>query len=609
MERLNQKYFVALLFLLIPFALYAKSYTIDRIDIQAELMHDGSLKIEETRTYSFHGSFSWADYLLPLKAATPGQSLGTVKDFELSDGNSFYRESSDKSPGTYILTLGSEKMHVKWFYRAQNETRSFTLRYTVTDAVTAYSDISDFCYQFVGRANEKQIGTVEVSIRLPQPARYGEVRAWAHGPLWGKTSFDYGILKMFSSPLPPRHCWEARITFPASWIPDAAKRIDRQMLNTIIEEETRLAEEANAARERARQDLIIRSENERLAWHIAAVLSIVGAAGVIFFFFKFGQRAQVSYNQDVDPTIPDHPPAIFSGLYYNKMVTGNALVATLFDLARRGFISIEQKEPVERKWWRIDRTLFLIKANRDKWMAEIEKLAPYERSLLDFTFNDLGEGKEAVDFLDFRKHPGKVRKWFYKWREILLADLKTIPFYTKESKKGTIYSAIFSALIVIGGIATLVTLGRPGLMAAICGLLYIVSSIFILRLTPEMKQRKRQWRAFRKYLTRYYFASETDTGFLFRMPDFLIYGLAMGVGSTTIRRLMEHVPSDQRTTYFPWYVYSHGAGMNVPAADFASAISSMVSVASSTMSSTTGAGGGASAGGGGGAGGASGGAG
>ena len=59
--------------------------------------------------------------------------------------------------------------------------------------------------------------------------------------------------------------------------------------------------------------------------------------------------------------------------------------------------------------------------------------------------------------------------------------------------------------------------------------------------------------------------------------------------------------------YFPWYIYPHGAYASP--AEFATAISSVVQIASSTMSSSSGAGGGASGGGGGGGGGASGGAG
>ena len=50
-----------------PLTVSAKSYTFDRLSIEAEVLEDGGVLIEEIRTYTFRGSFSWADYKLPLQ--------------------------------------------------------------------------------------------------------------------------------------------------------------------------------------------------------------------------------------------------------------------------------------------------------------------------------------------------------------------------------------------------------------------------------------------------------------------------------------------------------------------------------------------------------------
>ncbi|MEW5806195.1 MAG: DUF2207 domain-containing protein [Acidobacteriota bacterium] len=593
---------IIILFLLIPSAVQSKSHSMEWIDIKAAILDDGSMRIEETRRYEFRGQFSWADYRLPLK------DLGRIKDFEISEGDRIYQESRSEDPGTYTMDISRDEMYLRWFYRASNEKRSFTLRYTITDAVAVYNDVAELYYKFVGESNAKRIGSVNVSIALPYPARHDEVRAWAHGPLWGTIEFKYGILKMDISPLPSHTFWEARVSFPTPWVPHAQKRINQNRLQQILDEEARWATSANAERKRAERMLLKNAENERLGWHIAAVLSAVGVIGTASFYFRYGRRVQVSYSQSVDSSLPEYPPAIFSSLYYNKQVSGKAMVATLFDLARRGFITIEQKEPVERKWWRIDRTLFMIKQDFSKRRSSGEELPPYEQSLLNFVFNDLGAGKESVDFLDFSRHTSKVRRWFREWRKILNDELRAIPFWDREGVKGTILSMVFSVLIVAGGLLITIFLNhKPGFFVIIIGCLCLFFSLFILSYTPEMKLQKLKWRALKRYLTRYYFESETDQGFLYRIPEFLIYGIAMGIGTAVVKRLMQRIPSDQHTTFFPWYIYS--GGFHASVGDFAGVISSMVSVASSTVSSSTGAGGGASAGGGGGAGGASGGAG
>jgi uncharacterized membrane protein len=79
----------------------------------------------------------------------------------------------------------------------------------------------------------------------------------------------------------------------------------------------------------------------------------------------------------------------------------------------------------------------------------------------------------------------------------------------------------------------------------------------------------------------------------------------LGIGKKSIEKMIATVPSDFHNSYFPWYIYAHGASQSP--ADFAQAISSVVTLASTTISSAAGAGGGSSGGGGGGAGGASGG--
>ena len=48
------------------FAKSSKQYSLDSIYINAEICSDGCLQIEESRSYRFKGSFSWADYSIPL---------------------------------------------------------------------------------------------------------------------------------------------------------------------------------------------------------------------------------------------------------------------------------------------------------------------------------------------------------------------------------------------------------------------------------------------------------------------------------------------------------------------------------------------------------------
>ncbi len=374
----------------------AKSYRLDRVVIMGEVTAHGSLKIEESRTYSFRGRFSWADYRLPL------DELGTVTDFSLREDSQVYRMVANKDPGTYQVEQSNSEFYVKWFYRARNETRTFVLNYTVTHAVTKYADVAELYYKFIGEANPKAIDSVRVSIRLPQPADTAFVRAWAHGPLWGELRFEGGQIAMNASPLPARRYWEARVVFPNSWLDDALPSNSEERLPAILADEQRWAREANELRQRELQDLAERRENERKAWPIAAAISAAGLLGIALLYHKFGRGYDVPYRQKIDSTIPDDiHPTLASYLYYQKQMTGNALMAALLHLANRGYLKIgEQPAATGGRRFGAKKPRFMIQLENPDWRFD-SSLMNFEASLLEFLFDELANKSGQLDIDDF----------------------------------------------------------------------------------------------------------------------------------------------------------------------------------------------------------------
>ena len=196
----------------------ARSYSLDEVVVSARVDRDGSLWIDETRTYTYDGRYSWAEFRLPL------DRVGRVSDFSLTEGDRAFAPGTDDAPGTYRLESSDEEMHVRWHYAAEDETRSFRLRYRISDAVDLHADVAEIHYQFVGVINPQAIGRVTVELELPRAAAFDEVRAWAHGPLNGRVELqDSGRLSFDIAPLPAREMWEARATFPVDWMAAAAR--------------------------------------------------------------------------------------------------------------------------------------------------------------------------------------------------------------------------------------------------------------------------------------------------------------------------------------------------------------------------------------------------
>ena len=595
---------VTVLFFLLSIlnSVIAKDYQLNEIQIQARLSAEGTLRIEESRTYVFNGSFSWADYRLPL------EKLGHIENFQLFEEEVRFSESQGEEPGSYSTTISADEFYVKWFYQAKNEKRTFKLIYEVTDAVTVYNDVAEFYYKFVGEDNTRQVDKVEIWLDLPQSAGSDQVKAWAHGPLHGLVSFQNGHLFYSISPLPAHHYWEARVIFPFTWIVSAGNRIDEDHESRVLQEEARWADEANRKREQAIRDTKEMSQRTTKARQIGLALCGGGLLIWFFLFIQYGRAVDIPYTQKIDPNYPqDMPPALVSALYYNKQVYTQALSSTLFDLARRGFISLEQNTPPAKKWWQSSNHFFLLKLNRTRFDQERSGLLDFEQDLLLFLFDQLAAGSGEISSDKIKKESSQVRAWFRKWSKILQGHYQSISLYESVSKKATAIAVVFSILIIIAAALAAIWIEESASIAILGGVVCLGISFTILRYTPELKLKKKQWQAFRRYLRTFHISGEDISQKLLVINQYLVYGLALGLGEKELRNLIGIVPESKSAEYFPWFIGgTHGPSGTV---NLASALSSMVSIASSTFSSAAGAGGGASAGAGAGAGGASGGAG
>ena len=128
--------------------------------------------------------------------------LGEVKLFSLREGSQNYYQSNDESPGSYYMENRDNSFYVRWFYRAKDQTRTFVLKYLVTDAINTYNDVAELYFKFIGETNQKDIGFADINIKLPKYATQDSVRIWLHAPLHGLIKFSDGNVNLSISPMP-----------------------------------------------------------------------------------------------------------------------------------------------------------------------------------------------------------------------------------------------------------------------------------------------------------------------------------------------------------------------------------------------------------------------
>jgi uncharacterized membrane protein len=582
-----------------------KDYSISSATIEAQLNSDGSMDIDEKRTYEFQGHFHWATYFLPT------DRTGGVVDFSFGEEGRIYIPGYQEEEGTYQYEETPGAINIKWFFDAKDETRTFILSYRILDVVKRYQDAAILYHKFVGTGWDKSSAQVRVMVYPPESAGPKEVRAWVHGPLWGTAQImDNGSVLAEVRSLPAKTFWEIRATYPTSLFPQISTTIPQQVVPQILAQEKQWADEAN----RKREEWIKKQETKKLKiqygrW-IVLILSGIGFWTVIGLYKRYGKKHNVSFPDTLYSELPSEiPPALLSHLLYRGQLGGRALVGTLLDLARRGFLKIKEDVKIKKGiFGSSKKRLYTLQFIRDFHAENKGNLQNFEESLLIFIFDDLAGGKDEIDFKTLKKRRSVFIKWFKQWKKEVDGLGKDQGSWEENSLKARNKGIVVGMLLVAITIVSAILIGVWAVVPGLSSFVIMIFSSFIPRRTPKFELEAKKWKALKKYLKKYHFRDSGSRFFLENIGRFLVYGVILGLPAEVIKKMAEVIPEGKQTSYVPWYVAGH------PHADFSptgfgAALSSLMTAATTSMSSAAGTSGGASGGGGGGTGGSGGGAG
>lgn len=610
-KRIVSVLLLALLLLigLSPSAL-AKDYSFPGLKIQIDVAQDGSFTVIEERTFAFNGSFSWATYNLPL-----GYRYD-IEDFSIQEGDFDFIRSGSGSPGTYELERYQESIFAKWYFSAKDEERTFTIKYKITGGIEAYSDLAQFYWKFVGTGWDKPVEEFEALVRLPKGARAEEIRAWAHGPLTGQVELIDGSTVRFSlKDLPAKTFVEGRIIFPLYLVSEVKSRFNEPIKETALAEEERWAKAANLAREEAILALEERKGLEKMGLASAIIASAVGLLFYIILWLMFGKEYPPSFNEDYYRELPaEYPPAIMGYLVKFGLVDEKDIVATLMDLARRGFFTIKE-EAVTRK------ILFSTKTDYDYVLTRLAKesisLNSYESDLLKFLFDQVGDGQTVTidQIQEFaQKKPMVSGRFLEGFKREVAKAAKAHAFL--ERRGSVIALNVFVSFMLIGFGFTIISIWQlsAGFITIALGILQIILSVFLKRRSPSAALDFKKWEAFKRFLLHFSNLKEALPASMVIWEHYLVYAVGLGVAEKTIEQLKVVMPDllkEQGTVYSgpSWFESSRGLDGLSSLESFGQSLSNMVAIANSSMTSASGGGGGFSGGGGGGGGGSGGGAG
>lgn len=606
-----------LLLLFIPFlpapsgSVQAREYYIEALDIEAEVHQDGRVSFTETRRVRFDGSYSW------LEQRFRKQGFSDIENIEVRLNGRVLRFNpegrDDAVPGEYSIRETDSSIFVRTHMAAEDETVELELRYELRGALAVNGDWAEFYWTFLGNGWERR--TKDISIQLsfpdaPEGSR-NELYAWDESRALDPELRVRDRQWRFSAErILKERSIRIRSIFPSAWVNDAAliptdAELNPQAIQAQIEAERQAAEEALQRKQEQAAFLV------PMAYFLALFALVFG----IYMLYKYRLNHPKSggSNKQVPP-MTDRPPTDLEPALAGKLVGMNyssaqyRLLATIFDLGRKGYFKFTAAEDPEAKKKKKEKPTFLL-TRTDK--APDDGLHDWEKDTISFveyrldgetkSFKQLFKDNTEISF-SFKKeekedHEKDLASWLQKWENALDKETETRNWNVDNTKPITLLLLAEMSLMVIGFFMMIyleeVAGLLPGLALVGCSLLGGLLATGLSFRTPKGDYEYKRWMAYREGLKKQRVSA--DKAF---KGHHIIYAITLNVTGKKLDGLLESLNIERDD--FTWMLFMPGIFPN--SAMFGSAISQAVATSSASVSTGAGGAAGGAAGGGGGGG-------
>jgi uncharacterized membrane protein len=590
----------------------AKSFSITRVEVDAQVRPNGDVVISDSRTLDFSGAFHYVYWDLDTKGSAGIDVLGasgpasgdpaTSTPYELS-GTTVVGTNMGEV-GTYIVQDQGGVVTVQLNFDVSDTSATFTVRYVARGAAEKFTDTAQLYWKFIGADVAVESRDVNVTVHLPDGVTEDEVRAWAHGPLWGTVTIEPDAsVVMKVDPLPPYTFVEGRILFPAAALSTAPQQPGRKLAAALAEEK-KWADEANRARLWARIRVVL--------WGVLGVgVPLVALVLVVVLYLRYGREPatqfQAQYLRDLPE--PHLPPALVAFIWRMGSVGSDDVTATLLDLVDRKVIDLERVVVTEDGFFRdTEKVTYKLTLHGER----LEGLLDYERHLCTFLFHQMADGDELVlsELKDIaRKHRSSFASGFQTWKHKVEREGQTRGYLDAHADRMAFLASALAFIAIVAAGAAAVFGGYWWFFLGIpVGIVLIFVARAVKRRSQEAAELHAQYAALERYLKDFGRLQEKPPDAVVLWEQFLICAVVFGIADQVTRAMTVRVPevvNDPafRTPYLLWWgMPGDQAGLSA-FNEIHQSFTQAVSVATSSSSSGSGGGGGFSGGGGGGGGG------
>lgn len=558
--------------------LFANSYSIPDIHVEVTVAENGTLLISEKRTYQFDGDFSWADYRISK------EGFSEIRNIRVSEGDSSYVNLNTEEEGTFSVSETDNAVVIKWNYSASDTVRTFTVSYELEGAVAIGPEWTSMFRNFLASGREKSTSDFTLNISFSKTISSDSLYTWQRDKAkdFQINKRDRGV-EFSGSDISRQQAAIIRVVFPTAVFDENQVRVTDPELTLAdiseLEEEYQQQQQEKAERE---------AYFAEITPAVTIILSLTGLLIFILLYRKYGTRhstGQIASRETL--VIPgQQPPALIGKLLLSNQTTSNHLVATIFDLARRGWLKIqeEEKEKESSGWFSEEKSGFKVSIPDS---SPDDKLSDYEKMTNDFIRSQVNSGTDTFEEI-FSSKDSSAAKWYSKWTKEVKKAFDNQNWIDKESYRGVIANSIFQFLLLCLSIAMVIVGSPVSIIAVFITFALVIASFAIIRRTPNGEQIYEQWKNYRDGLKN----ADERTIRMEYLDRHFIFATALHLSKKQIETILEAPQSSSAELMIPWIILTQGSSASP--ASMASSFSTLAATGSTSFAGTTGAGTGAS---------------
>ena len=508
------------LFFLISIVSFAASFRIEKLDIEANLQKDGSMVVSEAVTYDI-------DEINGVYFDIDAKGFGELQYIQVFEDDST-GDFKEVDSSNYEVSVNDELYRIKLYSKNHNNRRTFKFVYKLPEAITVYDDVAQFNRKMVGQEWQQGINYITAKVIIPVSASYdnSNILVFGHGPLTGEVDKEGNTVVYKLNNYYPGDFLEAHILMEPEIFSEynKSKIVHKDMKQKLLDMEAKLADEANAERDKAiRQQEMINKVFEKPGLIFGVLSSIWGALMYyIHVIFKRKNKVKNSVGKYLRELPDNSSPALVGGFMTNS-INDNEILATIVDLVRRKVLTLENS----------DKNSIIILT------GSTENLSAQEKAIVDIYINDFGDGKslDLKSFGFFQKVPMSVARKFEKWRAMVQSEMNRKNLtYQGLGCLGVIFFAFFPMIFTFAGLVIgMITGNKMFLLIVVMGIILFVSGAKARYPRKELAEAKDKWQAFKNFLSDYSQLEEAKITSVHLWEQYFVYAVALGVSEKVVK--------------------------------------------------------------------------